>query len=140
MPTFDWLMPLLYILLGAFAFFVLLQVWNHFHAPVDPRSVYSTTHRVTPRPKPIPEQYWRWDALTAREREIARLVAQGLRTADVARELQLSTRTVETHLQHIYGKLGLRSRTELALLLQQFEEQTPPTPQSKNLQGPTAPH
>jgi DNA-binding CsgD family transcriptional regulator len=56
-------------------------------------------------------------ALTAREREIARLAAIGRTSREVAAELHLSTRTVDTHLSRVYHKLGLRSRAELASLL-----------------------
>jgi DNA-binding CsgD family transcriptional regulator len=52
--------------------------------------------------------------LTAREREIAELVASGRSNREVAEQLVLSARTVEAHLRSIYGKLGVRSRVELA--------------------------
>jgi DNA-binding CsgD family transcriptional regulator len=55
-------------------------------------------------------------ALSAREREIAELVAAGRRNAEIAEALFLSVRTVEGHLQRIYRKLGIRSRTQLAAL------------------------
>jgi DNA-binding CsgD family transcriptional regulator len=53
-------------------------------------------------------------ALTATERRVAELVAEGLQTKEVAARLFVSPKTVEGHLSHIYGKLGLASRTELA--------------------------
>ena len=52
--------------------------------------------------------------LTAREREIALLVAEGLTTKDVAARLYLSARTVSNHLQNAYTKLGISKRSELA--------------------------
>lgn len=56
-------------------------------------------------------------ALTRRERETARLAATGLRTREIALQLGCSERTVRAHLQASYGKLGLRSRAELAARL-----------------------
>jgi DNA-binding CsgD family transcriptional regulator/tetratricopeptide (TPR) repeat protein len=51
--------------------------------------------------------------LTAREREIVLLVAEGLTSKDVASRLYLSTRTVSNHLQNAYTKLGISKRSEL---------------------------
>jgi DNA-binding NarL/FixJ family response regulator len=50
-------------------------------------------------------------ALSARERETLRLLAQGLTNRQVADALSISSRTVENHVQHIYEKLGVTSRT-----------------------------
>ncbi len=52
--------------------------------------------------------------LTAQELKVAGLVAQGATNREAADALFLSTKTIEFHLGHIYRKLGLRSRTELA--------------------------
>jgi DNA-binding CsgD family transcriptional regulator len=54
------------------------------------------------------------DALTSSEHAVAELVARGLSNAEVASDLVLAVRTVESHLTQIYAKLGVRSRTELA--------------------------
>jgi DNA-binding NarL/FixJ family response regulator len=51
--------------------------------------------------------------LSGREEEVARLVAQGLSNAEVGERLFISSRTVSTHLQHIYRRLELPSRTAL---------------------------
>jgi DNA-binding CsgD family transcriptional regulator len=51
--------------------------------------------------------------LTPRELEVARLAALGLSSAEIAKRLYLSTRTVDTHLGHVYVKLDIRGRTEL---------------------------
>jgi len=61
--------------------------------------------------------------LTAREREIAELVAAGRTNREVAAQLVLSARTVEAHLRNIYGKLGVRSRVELARAVQRDERE-----------------
>ena len=52
-------------------------------------------------------------ALTAQEERVARLAATGSANAEIARQLVLSVSTVETHLEHIYAKLGIHSRYEL---------------------------
>jgi DNA-binding CsgD family transcriptional regulator/DNA polymerase III delta prime subunit len=52
--------------------------------------------------------------LTAAERRVAALVAEGRTNREVAAALFLAERTIETHLSHIYAKLGIRSRAELA--------------------------
>lgn len=52
---------------------------------------------------------------------MAQLVALGRRNDEVAQELGVSNKTVEAHLTRIYRKLGVRSRTELAVLAAQPE-------------------
>ena len=56
----------------------------------------------------------RSDGLTPAERRVADLVAEGRTNAEVAATLFLAERTVASHLTHVYAKLGVRSRTELA--------------------------
>jgi DNA-binding CsgD family transcriptional regulator len=56
----------------------------------------------------------REEGLTAAERRVAELVAQGRTNREVAAALFLGERTVASHLTHIYAKLGVRSRIELA--------------------------
>lgn len=56
----------------------------------------------------------RTEGLTAAEGRVAVLVAQGQTNREVAAALFLSERTVASHLTHVYAKLGVRSRTELA--------------------------
>jgi DNA-binding NarL/FixJ family response regulator len=48
--------------------------------------------------------------LTSREVEVLRLVAEGMTSARIAKELFVGTRTVETHITSIYHKLGVSSR------------------------------
>lgn len=52
--------------------------------------------------------------LTRREYEVACLLVRGLTNRDIARELVISPRTADTHVEHILGKLGFSSRTQIA--------------------------
>jgi len=52
-------------------------------------------------------------ALTGRERDVADLVAQGRSNKQVAADLFLSEKTIESTLTRVYAKLGVRSRVEL---------------------------
>lgn len=55
--------------------------------------------------------------LTRRERDVAQLVAAGQRNRGIAETLGISEGTVKMHLHNVYGKLGLESRTQLAMAL-----------------------
>jgi DNA-binding CsgD family transcriptional regulator len=55
------------------------------------------------------------ESLTANERRVADLVAQGRTNAEVAQALNLRAKTVEWTLTNVYRKLHVRSRTELAI-------------------------
>jgi len=63
------------------------------------------------RPKAAPS--FRPSSLTAGERRVTELVLQGLTNSEVASKLCISKRTVDTHLAHVYRKLGIRSRSRL---------------------------
>jgi DNA-binding CsgD family transcriptional regulator len=54
-----------------------------------------------------------WASLTPTERNVVRLVSKGLGNNDIATRLFVSPRTVQTHLTHVYTKLGLTSRVQL---------------------------
>jgi DNA-binding CsgD family transcriptional regulator/tetratricopeptide (TPR) repeat protein len=68
--------------------------------------------RLGAPPTPAP-QVRRPGQLSMRETEIAQLVAEGLSNPEIAERLFISRRTVTTHLQHIYSRLGVTSRTGL---------------------------
>ena len=54
-----------------------------------------------------------WGSLTPTESDVVRLVTGGLANNDIAARLFISPRTVQTHLTHVYAKLGLTSRVQL---------------------------
>ena len=59
----------------------------------------------------LSERPWCEDGLTARERDVMRCVEDGLSNAEIARELWIQPTTVRKHLENIFAKLGVRSRT-----------------------------
>ena len=76
-----------------------------------------------PRPAPPKEL----DDLSAREREVFRLIANGLSNAEIGQELYISDTTVKTHVTHILQKLKLRDRVQAVVLAYQtglFEADT----------------
>jgi ATP/maltotriose-dependent transcriptional regulator MalT len=64
--------------------------------------------------------------LTPQEQRIARLAATGASDRDIASHVAVSVRTVRTHLEHIYAKLGIHSRRELMAMGDRLEDLTGP--------------
>jgi predicted ATPase/DNA-binding NarL/FixJ family response regulator len=83
-----------------------------------PRPGFAGPRGSTPADPADPDAAFagRWELLTAREREVAGLVAQGLTNKDIAARLVVSKRTVDAHVEHILGKLGYSSRVQVAAL------------------------
>jgi DNA-binding CsgD family transcriptional regulator len=69
--------------------------------------------------------------LTTRERDVATLAARGESSRSIAERLYLSVRTVDNHLQNVYGKLGVTGRRELAQALADVPEVKPEPPPSE---------
>jgi DNA-binding CsgD family transcriptional regulator len=67
--------------------------------------VRSGRHETPPEP---------WAPLTAREFEVARLVADGLTNPAIATALDVAPKTVSAHIEHILAKLGVGRRAEIA--------------------------
>ena len=83
----------------------ILAALGHTAGGADlPLSLSSAPERPTPPPPDLTR-------LTAREVEVLRLVAQGLTDSQVAAQLVVSPRTVQSHLSAIYSKLGVATRT-----------------------------
>jgi non-specific serine/threonine protein kinase len=74
-----------------------------------------TTTSVTPAPA---------NPLTRREREIAGLVSEGLSNREIAERLVLAKRTIDSHIEHIFSKLGFTSRSQLAVWVSRQDETT----------------
>ena len=76
---------------------------EHVFTARGPATIATSTLAKSPTTYP--------DGLTAREVEVLRLVAQGLTNEQVAEQLVISPRTVNTHLTSIFGKIGVSSRS-----------------------------
>jgi DNA-binding NarL/FixJ family response regulator len=83
-------------------------------SPTITKRVIAQFTRI-PRPEP-PKAL---DELTDREREILRLIANGLSNAEIGQELHISETTVKTHVTHILQKLDLRDRVQAVVLVHQ---------------------
>jgi pimeloyl-ACP methyl ester carboxylesterase len=77
---------------------------------LDPVEEFMTGRR--PRRRARPHQFGP-AALSRRQREVVRLAVNGLSSSQIARDLKIGERTVETHLSNAYRKLGVGSRIEL---------------------------
>ncbi|HEY1282617.1 MAG TPA: helix-turn-helix transcriptional regulator, partial [Acidimicrobiales bacterium] len=95
-------------------------------AAADPVVTPFDRQRVALRPHPVPappaatrasRPLFGWDSLTATERTLASIVGQGLTNKQAAARLFVSRHTVDSHLRHIFRKLDINSRVELAALV-----------------------
>lgn len=80
-----------------------------FRAPIRPMMPPEATYRFDPdRPRPN---------LTMREKEVLRLVCDGLTNAEIATQLTVSRETIKSELKRIFRKIGVANRTQAAVLL-----------------------
>ena len=86
------------------------QAWDEGQALTLDDAVAYATRKSGGRKRPATG----WASLTPAEREVARLVSEGLRNDAIARRLFIAPGTVKVHLSHIFAKLGITTRTELA--------------------------
>jgi len=77
-------------------------------ALLAPASTRRLIEQRAPTPAPAPEL----DELTAREREVLRLLARGLTNAEIAQALVVEPSTVKSHVARVLAKLGLRDRVQ----------------------------
>ena len=85
-------------------------------AGADADRIDAALRRLGVRKAPLRRQRpsFGWEALTPMEHSVSALVAEGLTNPQIGSRLYVSRRTVETHLSHVYTKLGLTSRSQLA--------------------------
>ena len=86
----------------------------------DPEEILRAIHAVLRGEILVPSE----ENLTAREEEILRLLAQGLRLAEIAEKLGISPKTVESHLEHLKEKLCCKSVPELRALALRWQSPT----------------
>jgi DNA-binding NarL/FixJ family response regulator len=84
-------------------------------ALLDPAVTASVIGQFATLPKPRDDLKARVEELTAREREVLSLMANGLSNAEIARELVVSEGTAKTHVRHVLQKLGLRDRIQAVI-------------------------
>jgi DNA-binding NarL/FixJ family response regulator len=76
------------------------------------RSAEATPQPTPPNPPAAPAIAGLFSELTSREREVLRLIAQGLRNRDIAEQLVISEKTVQNHISNIFSKLQVNDRSQ----------------------------
>jgi DNA-binding NarL/FixJ family response regulator len=84
------------------------SVTNTFRSPMRPTTSEGTYKFDPDRPRPN---------LTLREKEVLRLVCDGLTNAEIATKLTVSRETIKSELKRIFRKIGVANRTQAAVLL-----------------------
>ncbi len=77
--------------------------------------------------KDVFELYDRWLSLSSRERQVTYFTCMGYKNEQIAFQMGVSVGTVKSYLQHVFFKIGVRSKTELRLKFYNFDfERNPP--------------
>jgi DNA-binding NarL/FixJ family response regulator len=103
---------------------LLLGADDYLSKPFDPSELVARVRRFSRRRENgdhVPANgRSKLELLTAREREVLRLLADGVAPDDIAEQLVISPKTVATHIQHVLGKLGVGTRVQaVSLALQE---------------------
>lgn len=83
-------------------------------AVLSPTITKRLIHELTRRPRRA--QTARFEGLTGRERDVLKLMAQGLANSEIADQLFISEATVKTHVSHVLAKLNVRDRSQAIVL------------------------
>lgn len=94
------------------AIFNTVKGWN----PIDPQVAGKIIDHVTQQPSPPYPDQKLVSHLSEREREVLRLLAEGLGNSEIAKALFLSEGTVKNYVSIIFSKLGVADRTQAAIL------------------------
>jgi DNA-binding CsgD family transcriptional regulator/tetratricopeptide (TPR) repeat protein len=100
-----------------------LTLYSEIGATWDARRVRSRLRDLGVRRRLVPAEpeTQGWASLTTAELTVARLVADGLTNREVADSLFVSPHTINSHLRHVFAKLDIHSRVELARLARDYE-------------------
>jgi DNA-binding NarL/FixJ family response regulator len=94
---------------------LLLGADDYIVKPYAPDELLTRVRNLVRRARPLAPAVLA-TGLTRREREVLRLLVEGLRSEEIARRLFISRKTVGTHIEHILRKLGVRSQAQAVAL------------------------
>ena len=115
----DWYVPFVFMSFGAGAVLVVQRVARQIYLAQARRA--GARKPPTLQIRPVEERQARWDALTLRQREIARCALAGKQNSEIAQELNLAAGTVAFHLKQVYRTLDIHSRFELVRFLRDVD-------------------